>query len=117
MNDSRVGAKKAVTDTKVAEYEKWRKKYLYFHELDMHLEFRQAKKKNKSLVKKKLEIEGFEHNFKIADVIQKWIKDDSEIVNDLDETNRYKWLTSFQVNFKPVNGTTRKRKMKATGFL
>jgi hypothetical protein len=60
----------------------------------------QYKKINKKLRKQRIVINGLHHTFKIADTLQDWIESGAELVTDLDETNRYKWLEHIHVNFQ-----------------
>jgi hypothetical protein len=104
-----------INHNELVKYDDMRKEYFHFCQWKVT---QQYKKKNKKLPKQRIVINGLHHEFKVADTIQDWIDSGSELVTDLDETNRYKWLARMQVNFQSLPpGTVAKTVLKIKSTL
>jgi hypothetical protein len=100
MKDSRAELK-VDRNKLLPEYDMLRKEFFDLYHTSILGQFKKVAKQNKKSLKSTgLVIKDLKVDFNIVEVIQTWIDNNSELVEELNPTNRYKWLQSLDVYFK-----------------
>jgi hypothetical protein len=97
-------AKIEVTPFKLEEYDKLRKEFFDLYENKFWTEARAAKKLKKEKIQSENLVIKVKHKFKLSELLQEWIgdKNQADFVFELDDSNRYKWLKKWDVQFQAI---------------